>query len=139
LLPSPQHDPCLARDCLDEDPRALRAPSEHGTVDAALRRCSVDSSYSPIAREVGVLRISRAAESASLTTLRVEGRIVAEWVPILERECWLALQENGHVQLDLSAVTFVDGRGVMVLRHLRANALEIINCREFIRELLWTP
>ena len=86
-----------------------------------------------------MLRISRAAESASLTTLRVEGRIVAEWVPILEREYWLALQENGHVQLDLSAVTFVDGRGVMVLRHLRANALEIINCREFIRELLWTP
>jgi ABC-type transporter Mla MlaB component len=85
-----------------------------------------------------VLRISRAAESPSLATLRVEGRVVAEWVPVLERECWLALQENLHVQLDLSAVTFVDRRGVAALRHLGANALEIVNCPEFIGELLRT-
>ena len=86
-----------------------------------------------------MLRISRASESSPLATLRVEGRIVAEWVPVLERECWLALQENGHVQLDLSAVTFVDGRGLAALRRLGANALEIINCPEFIGELLRTP
>jgi ABC-type transporter Mla MlaB component len=89
--------------------------------------------------EVAVLRISRAAESPSLATLRVEGRVVAEWVPVLERECWLALQENVGVRLDLSAVTFVDGRGVAALRHLGATNLEIINCPEFIGELLRTP
>ena len=86
-----------------------------------------------------MLRISRAAATPSLTTLRVEGRIVAEWVPVLERECWLALQENRHVRVDLSAVTFVDGRGVAALRRLGANALEIINCPEFIGALLRTP
>jgi ABC-type transporter Mla MlaB component len=86
-----------------------------------------------------VLRISRAAESPSLATLRVEGRVVAAWVPALERECWLALQENGHVRVDLSAVTFVDGRGVAALRHLGANDVEIVNCPEFIGELLRTP
>ena len=86
-----------------------------------------------------MLRISKAAASPSLATLRVEGRIVAEWVPVLERECQLALQENGHVRLDLSAVTFVDGRGLAALRRLGANALEIINCPEFIEELLRTP
>jgi len=86
-----------------------------------------------------VLRISRAAESPSLATLRVEGRVVAEWVLVLERECRLALQENGHVRLDLSAVTFVDGRGVAALRRLCAKDLEIINCPEFIGELLRTP
>jgi ABC-type transporter Mla MlaB component len=86
-----------------------------------------------------VLRISRAAASPSVATLRVEGRVVAEWVPVLERECWLALQENGHVRLDLSAVTFVDGRGVAALRRLGAKDLEIINCPEFIGELLRTP
>ena len=86
-----------------------------------------------------MLRISRSATSPSLTTLLVEGRVVAEWVPVLERECWLALQENGHVQLDLSAVTFVDGRGLAALRRLGANALEIINCPEFSAELLRTP
>ena len=86
-----------------------------------------------------MLRISRAAEGPSLATLRVEGRVVAEWVPVLERECWLALQENGHVRVDLSAVTFVDGRGVAALRHLGANDVEIVNCPEFIGELLRTP
>ena len=86
-----------------------------------------------------MLRISRAAESPSLATLRVEGRVVAEWVPVLERECWLALQENGHVRVDLSAVTFVDGRGVAALRHLGENDVEIVNFPEFIGELLRTP
>jgi len=86
-----------------------------------------------------VLRISRAAATPSVSTLRVEGRVVAEWVPVLERECWLALQENGHVQLDLSAVTFVDGRGVAALRRLGADAVEIINCPDFIGELLRVP
>jgi len=41
--------------------------------------------------------------------------------------------------LDLSAVTFVDDRGVAALRRLGSNALEIINCPEFIAELLRTP
>ena len=86
-----------------------------------------------------MLRISRSAASPSLATLLVEGRVVAEWVPVLERECWLALQESGDVRLDLSAVTFVDGRGLAALRRLGANALEIINCPEFIGELLRTP
>jgi ABC-type transporter Mla MlaB component len=107
-----------------------------------LRLCGRCSSihHRPIVREAGVLRISRVAESPSLAaTLRVEGRVVAEWVPVLERECWLALQENGRVRLDLSAVTFIDGRGVAALRRLGANALEIINCPEFIEELLRTP
>lgn len=86
-----------------------------------------------------MLRISRAAESPSLATLRVEGRVVADWVPVLERECWLALEENLRVRVDLSAVTFVDGRGVAALRQLGAKDLEIINCPEFIGELLRTP
>ena len=86
-----------------------------------------------------MLRISRAAATSSVSTLRVEGRVVAEWVPVLERECWLALQENGHVQLDLSAVTFVDGRGVAALRQLGAKDVEIVNCPEFIEELLRIP
>lgn len=86
-----------------------------------------------------MLRISRAAESPSLATLRVEGRVVADWVPVLERECRRALEENLRVRLDLSAVTFVDGRGVAALRQLGAKDLEIINCPEFIGELLRTP
>ena len=101
-------------------------------------RCLIDSSFTD--HEEG----ERAPDQQicckpSLATLLVEGRVVAEWVPVLERECWLALQENGHVRLDLSAVTFVDDRGLAALRRLGATALEIINCPEFIGELLRTP
>lgn len=86
-----------------------------------------------------MLRITRVIEGPSRTTLRVEGRIVAEWVAVLERECWLALEDNRPVRLDLSAVTFIDSRGVAILRHLGANELDIVECPEFIRELLRTP
>ena len=90
------------------------------------------------AREVRLLRITR-VEGPSWTTLRVEGRIVAEWVSVLQRECGLALDDNRPVRLDLSAVTFIDRRGVAVLRHLGANELEVIDCQEFIGEMLRTP
>jgi anti-anti-sigma regulatory factor len=68
----------------------------------------------------------------------VEGRIVAEWVSVLERECWLAFEDSRPVRLDLSAVTFIDRRGVDVLRHLGAKEFEVIKCPELIRELLRT-
>ena len=64
---------------------------------------------------------------------------MAEWVAVLERECWLAFEDNRPVRLDLSAVTFIDSRGVAILRHLGANELEIVKCPEFVRELLRTP
>ena len=83
-----------------------------------------------------MLRIGRVAEGPSHATLRVEGRLVSQWVPVLEGECSLALRETGGVRLDLAAVTFVDRLGVAALRRLGAQGLEIINCPEFIEELL---
>jgi anti-anti-sigma regulatory factor len=89
--------------------------------------------------EGSLLRITRVSEAASGTMLCVEGRIVAEWVAVLERECWLAFEDKRPVRLDLSAVRFIDSRGVVVLRHLGANEFEFVNCPEFVRELLRTP
>ncbi len=64
---------------------------------------------------------------------------MGEWVSVLERECWLALEDRRSVRLDLSAVTFVDTRGIAVLWHLLASECEVIKCPEFIMELLRTP
>jgi anti-anti-sigma regulatory factor len=90
-------------------------------------------------REVSLLRITRVIEGSWATTLRVEGRIVAEWVAVLERECWLAFEDKRPVRLDLSAVRFIDSSGVAALRHLGANGFEFFNCPEFVREFLRTP
>jgi ABC-type transporter Mla MlaB component len=119
----------------------LAARRRHG-VARSLRSCNgrrSDSASVDHHQEVGLLRISRVVDRSSWTTLRVEGRIVAEWVSVLERECQLALQEKRPVRLDLSGVTFIDCRGVAALRQFDGNDLEIINCAEFIRELLRTP
>jgi ABC-type transporter Mla MlaB component len=83
-----------------------------------------------------MLRIRTVAESSSQVTLGIEGRVVSEWVALLERECRLVLQQNRRVRLDLSAVQFIDGRGVAALRRLGRKDVEIINCQEFIEELL---
>ena len=83
-----------------------------------------------------MLRITRVAESASQVTYKVEGKIVAEWVFELERECLAVLQEKRKVRLDVSAVTFIDRRGVAAMRRLAAEHVAIINCPEFIGELL---
>lgn len=63
---------------------------------------------------------------------------MAEWVPVFERECRRALEDNKPIRLDLSAVTFIDSGGVAALRRFGANEMEIIKCPEFIRELLRT-
>jgi ABC-type transporter Mla MlaB component len=83
-----------------------------------------------------MLRIRTVAESTFQVTLRIEGRVVSEWVTLLERECGLAVQQNRRVRLDLSAVQFIDGRGVAALRRLGRKGVEIVNCQEFIEELL---
>lgn len=84
----------------------------------------------------GMVRIHKIVESPSGTTLAAEGRIVAEWVALLEHECREALRDTPRVQLDLAAVTFIDARGVEVLRRLVTEGVAVVNCREFIDALL---
>jgi ABC-type transporter Mla MlaB component len=83
-----------------------------------------------------MVRIQKIVESATEPTLSVEGRIVSEWVTVLEDECRQALRDTPRVQLDLAAVTFIDARGVEVLRRLVTEGVAVVNCREFIGALL---
>jgi len=84
-----------------------------------------------------MLRIRRVADSRTETTLLVEGRIVSEWVGVLERECrQLWLEPRRHLRLDLTAVTFIDPPGVSALRRLAADGVVIIRVPDFIDALL---
>lgn len=88
-------------------------------------------------QERGVLRIARIDDSGSgVITLKVEGRLVADSVGVVEQECRRTLQEASRVRLDFSEVTFIDGRGLGMLRRLRTPRLEIVNCSPFIEDLL---
>lgn len=84
-----------------------------------------------------MLRITSTRDDESeLITLKVEGRLVADAVGLLERECGRSLGEAPRIRLDFSGVTFIDGRGLSMLRRLRTPRLEIVNGSPFVEDLL---
>ena len=74
------------------------------------------------------LRITRRRGSRSRPTLTLEGRVVAEWAALLERECSELLRSRREVVVELAAVTFVDRAGVRTLGRLSRAGVEI-RCR----------
>lgn len=83
-----------------------------------------------------MLRITEIFESADSITLTVEGRIVSEWVTVLEQECLKWLQAKPAVLLDFSGVTFIEHNGVAMLKRIASPNLRLINCSALIAELL---
>jgi anti-anti-sigma regulatory factor len=83
-----------------------------------------------------VLRISKLCENPSGLRLKLEGRIVSEWVSILEEQILECLKKNQKVLLDFSELRFVDKHGVEMLRRMPSEKIEIINCPGFIEEFL---
>jgi len=84
-----------------------------------------------------MLRITEVMESGTETTLHVEGRIVSEWVGVLQEECWRVLQQSSRrLRLDLGAVTFIDPRGLLALRWLTTDGVALVNSPAFIDALL---
>ena len=83
-----------------------------------------------------MLRLTRAAESPSHVTLRLEGRIVSDWVSVVKRECLTWLQEKRQVVLEVAEVTFIDRGGLEMLRRIISPQLQIINASALIEELL---
>ena len=83
-----------------------------------------------------MLRITEVVDGTE-TTLHMEGRIVSEWVGVLQEECWRVLQQSSRrLRLDLRAVTFIDPRGVLALRWLTMEGVAFVNSPAFIDTLL---
>ncbi len=83
-----------------------------------------------------MLRITKVAKNHTLVTMKLEGRITADWVSLLEGECLSVLQEKRKVVLDFSDVRFVDGGGVEMLGRMAAEGTHVINCSAPIEDLL---
>jgi hypothetical protein len=75
-----------------------------------------------------VLRITRRNPLPERATLRLEGRLVAEWAALLERECAALLRAGRAVTVDMTGVLFVDRAGIEALARLSRNGVEIL-CR----------
>ncbi len=68
--------------------------------------------------------------------LRLEGKLVGPWVGELLRVCEEQRPTGSSLRLDLSAVTFVDGAGLNLLRSLRARGVGLDCCSGLVAELL---
>ena len=91
----------------------------------------------PLPLHQTMLRITEVVDSGTATTLHVEGRIVSEWVGVLQEECWRVLQQSSRrLRLDLGAVTFIDPRGLLALRRLTTEGVALVNSPAFIDALL---
>ena len=83
-----------------------------------------------------MLRITKVAEDSSTVTMKLEGKLASDWVPLLEGECLTCLKEDQKVLLNFSEVTFVDGRGAEMVKKLAGEGIKVVDCCELIKELL---
>jgi anti-anti-sigma regulatory factor len=83
-----------------------------------------------------VLRLTQTSHGTGDIVLVVEGRIVSDWAGVLEQECLKLLDRGSHVVLDIGQVSYLDRRGVRVLRELLQKRLTIQNGTPLVEELL---
>ena len=74
-------------------------------------------------------------------TLRLEGRIAADWVAVLAAECHRRLERGEAVRLDLVDVVSSDSNGRRQLRDLRDRGVTLVNAPPFLAGRLdgWDP
>jgi len=83
-----------------------------------------------------VLRIQRYDVNARTVSLVLQGRIVAEWADLLERECAELMRSQLRVVLDFSEVVFIGRYGVKALGRLGRAGAQVIGCTPLIAAML---
>ncbi len=83
-----------------------------------------------------MLRIEKMGEDAATVILKLEGRIIGQWVAALEEECERVLRGPKRLVLDVAEVTFIDRDGVATLGKIKDERMQLVNCSPFLRELL---
>lgn len=85
-----------------------------------------------------MVRITLNDTAPGTTTMAIEGRIVSEWINVVETECQRLLAQGNNVVLDFSAVNFVGEDGVSMIQRLIAEGCRIKNCPSFIQQIIFT-
>jgi hypothetical protein len=81
-----------------------------------------------------MLRITRLAPDAGIPCLRVEGRLVGDWVDVLDSE--VSISEGPKLTLELSGVEFADARALSLLQRLSRHGVELVACSPLLSSLL---
>ena len=83
-----------------------------------------------------MLKISIISDSDQAIQFQLEGKLVGPWVEELQRLSHEALSYQKAVSLDLERVSFVDSRGVTLLRDLARRQVSQVNCSQFVSQQL---
>ncbi|MFN0107506.1 MAG: STAS domain-containing protein [Blastocatellia bacterium] len=83
-----------------------------------------------------MLRIMEESAANNLIILRLDGRLVSDWVEVLRSSCEQAFQNESRLNLDLAGVSFADQDGLQLLRQLERQQVELINRSPFLQELM---
>ena len=86
-----------------------------------------------------MLRIVEENAANDSMILRLDGRLISEWVGLLRSNCERAFGQGACLILDLAGVIFADHEGVQLLQQLEQQQVTIINCSPFLREQLKQP
>jgi ABC-type transporter Mla MlaB component len=86
-----------------------------------------------------MLRIVEEKTNNDSTTLRLDGRIIGQWIAVLRNSCEQVFQTDDRVILDLSGVSFADRDGVELLQQLEQRRASLVNCSPFLREQMKRP
>lgn len=83
-----------------------------------------------------MLRIEKTGEDNGIVSLKLEGRLVAQWAVVVEEECLRVLRGQKRLILDFAGVTFIDRAGVAMLREVTNERVRLVNCSPLVKELL---
>ena len=89
-------------------------------------------------KDVPMIRITLMDTTEGPTTVKVEGRIVSDWVSVVETECQNLLTQGKTVSLDLSEVAFVGAEGIDMIRRMLDRGCVLSSCPLFIHHVLCT-
>ncbi len=83
-----------------------------------------------------MFRVSVIEETAQQAVLRLEGRLLSQWLLVLENECRDRLRLGKSIVLDFAGVTTIDERSALFVKALQDYEVEVVNPSVLARNLL---
>jgi hypothetical protein len=85
-----------------------------------------------------MLRLTQIANTHRAQTIKLEGKLLGPWVDEVSKACAAGTGTSSPINLDLSALVFVDAAGERLLRDLIARGIDVVACSSYVAELLWS-
>lgn len=102
-------------------------------------KCGLNLALLPNSRvreKKNVLRITPERNAENRLVLQLEGQLVGPWVSELNRLCEESEAHGCAFSIDLSAVSFADRHGILLLKNLQGRGTPVVNGSPYIREQL---